>query len=151
MKYMMRWKPSYAIGIASIDEQHKHLFDLAGEAAYLLELPDHIDKYDEIMEIIQALKDYVVYHFGEEEKLLLEMKYSKFFTHRVQHQDFIAEMEKINIHEIDKNQTEELLKITSVVTNWLIEHVLDEDAKWAEYYKEYNNEKEKDENNTSFI
>lgn len=143
MKYMMRWKPSYAIGIERIDEQHKHLFDLAGEAKDLLDLPDHIDKYDKIMDIVQALKDYVVYHFHEEEKILLEIKYNKYFTHRVQHQDFIAEMNKINIHEIDKNQTEELLRITSVVTNWLVGHVLEEDAKWAEYYKEYNNEKEK--------
>jgi len=136
----MKWKPNYAIGIDIIDEQHKHLFDLAEAAEELLELPDHMDKYDEIISIVQELKDYVRYHFEEEEKLLLEMKYNRYFAHRVHHQDFIEEMEKIDIHTIDEHQKEELLKITSLVTNWLVEHVLAEDTKWAGYYKAYKKE-----------
>lgn len=140
MKYIIKWKPSYAIGVDRIDEQHKHLFDLAEQAEELLELPDHMDKYDEIVSIVQELKDYVVYHFEEEEKLLLEMKYNKYFTHRIQHQDFVAAMEKLNIYEIDANQKEELLKIINIVGNWLVNHVLDEDAKWAQYYKGYKKE-----------
>lgn len=136
----MKWKPSYAIDIDIIDEQHKHLFDLADEAESLLELPDHMDKYDEIVGIVQELKDYVMYHFEEEEKLLLEMKYNKYFTHRIQHQDFVAAMGKLDIYEIDNNQKEELLRITSIVEKWLVNHVLDEDVKWARYYKEYNKE-----------
>lgn len=141
MKYIIKWKPSYAIGIERIDEQHKHLFDLAEQTEELLELPDHMDKYDEIVSIVQELKDYVVYHFEEEEKLLLEMKYNKYFTHRIQHQDFVVAMEKLNIYEIDANQKEELLKIINIVGNWLVNHVLDEDAKWAKYYKGYKKEK----------
>lgn len=137
MKYIMKWKPSYALGIDIIDEQHKHLFDLAEGAEALLELPDHMDKYDEIISLVQELKDYVRYHFQEEEKLLLEMKYNRYFAHHVHHQDFIEEMEKIDIYALDDHQKEELLKITSLVTSWLVEHVLVEDIKWSEYYKEY--------------
>ena len=137
MKYIMKWKPSYALGIDIIDEQHKHLFDLAEEAEELLELPDQMDKYDEMISLVQELKDYVRYHFQEEEKLLLEMKYNRYFAHHVHHQDFIEEMEKIDIYTLDDNQKEQLLKITSLVTSWLVEHVLVEDIKWAEYYKDY--------------
>lgn len=141
MKYIMKWKPSYAIGIDVIDNQHKHLFDLAEQAEELLELPDHMDKYDEIIPIVQELKDYVVYHFKEEEKLLLEIKYNKYFTHCIHHQEFVKAMNDVDIYEIDTNQKEELLRITSLVTNWLVHHVLDDDMKWAAFYKEYIKEK----------
>lgn len=136
----MKWKSNYVIGVDIIDEQHKHLFDLTEEAESLLELPDRIDKYDEIVAIVQELKDYVVYHFKEEEKLLLQMKYNKYFTHRIYHQDFVSAMEKLDIYEIDNNQKEELLRITNIVEKWLINHVLDADVKWARYYKEYHKE-----------
>lgn len=132
----MKWKPAYAIGVEVIDQQHKKLFDLAEEAERLLELPDYLDKYDEIIEIVQELKDYVVYHFEEEEKFLLEMKYNKFFGHKVHHEDFISEMNQIDIYAIDENQSKELLRITDLITEWLIKHVLGEDRLWAKYYIE---------------
>lgn len=131
----MKWKPTYAIGVEVIDEQHKKLFDLAEEAEELLKLPYYLDKYDEIIRIVQTLKDYVAYHFREEEKLLLEMKYNKFFGHKVHHEDFIIEINEIDIYEIDRNQIRELLKITDLITKWLVQHVLGEDRVWAEFYK----------------
>lgn len=132
---MMKWKPGYAIGVDIIDAQHKRLFELADEAEALLELPHYMDKYDDIITIVQELKDYVIYHFEEEEKLLLSIKYNKFFGHKVHHQDFISELNQMDIYSIDENQSEELLKITRLIVEWLISHVLVEDRVWAEYYK----------------
>lgn len=132
---MMKWDDSYAIGIDVIDEQHKKLFEIAEEAEDLLELPNHLDKYDDIYNIVEELKDYVVYHFNEEEKLLGEIKYSKLFSHKVHHTDFIDEMNKIDMNNIDKDQTEGLREIVYLVTEWLVGHVLREDTVWAKEYK----------------
>lgn len=66
----MKWKDEYAIGIEAIDEQHKKLFAIAQEAEDLLDLPSKYDKYDEIIKIIDELKDYVNFHFSEEEKVI---------------------------------------------------------------------------------
>ena len=54
-----------------------------------MELPDHVDKYDEIVKVLNELRDYVKYHFEQEEKLLLEIQYRQFFAHKVAHNDFI--------------------------------------------------------------
>lgn len=132
----MKWKESYKIGVEEIDSQHKHLFDLANAAEELLLLPDHMDKYDDILHMINALKDYVVYHFHAEEALLLKIHYPKFFTHQIAHQDFIAQLHSFDVQDIDTDQTKKLLELTTLITQWLLGHVLGEDRKWAAFYLE---------------
>ena len=39
-----------------------------------------IDKYDQIIEIIEELKDYAVYHFKSEEEYLTKIQYKKLFS-----------------------------------------------------------------------
>lgn len=130
----MKWKDTYKIGVEEIDLQHKKLFDLANAAEDLLLLPEHMDKYDDILHIIDELRDYVIYHFNSEEALLLKMHYPKFFTHQVAHKDFIAKISTFDVHNIDTDQTHNLLELTTLVTEWLLGHVLGEDRKWAELY-----------------
>nr|WP_302597221.1 bacteriohemerythrin [uncultured Cellulosilyticum sp.] len=132
---MIQWKESYRIGVDIIDEQHKKLFDLAEEAEEMLELPEHSDKFDEIVEIVNELRDYVKYHFAEEEKILFEIQYSKFFKHKVAHNDFVDYIYKLDMDEIDRHQNDKILELLRALNDWLVEHVLVEDRQWSEVYK----------------
>ena len=132
---MIQWKESYRIGIDIIDEQHKKLFDIAEEAEQLMQLPDHVDKFDEIVSILDELRDYVKYHFEHEEGLLLEIRYKKFFEHKVAHSAFIDYIYSLDIDDIDKHQNERGVKILRVLMDWLVEHVLERDNEWAAIYK----------------
>lgn len=132
----MNWKPEYAIGIEIIDEQHKRLFDIAEEAEALLGMPNHIDRFDEIIKIAQELKDYVVFHFRAEEEILKEIEYKKFFTHCIHHHDFEIELRNVNLEDIDEGQNEHIYQLLDMVKQWLIAHVLSEDIQWAKVYKE---------------
>lgn len=85
----MKWKSSYAIGVEAIDKQHERLFDISERIEELFLLPGHMDKFDEIVEIIEELKAYVIYHFNEEQQLMEKIQYPKYFSHLVEHQDFI--------------------------------------------------------------
>ena len=60
---MIKWDERYRLGIDIIDEQHKKLFEIAGEAEHIMKMPEHLDKYDEIVDIVNQLRDYVRYHF----------------------------------------------------------------------------------------
>lgn len=133
---MIQWKDSYRIGVNLIDEQHKKLFDLAEEAEDMLKLPNHLDKFDEIVEIVNELREYVKYHFEEEEKILFNIQYHKFFKHKVAHNDFISYIYELDLDEIDKHQNEEILKLLRTLNDWLVEHVLVEDREWAAIYKQ---------------
>ncbi len=135
-EWMIQWRESYRIGIDIIDEQHKKLFDLAEQAEAMLELSDYIDKYDEIVGIVDELRAYVKYHFGEEEKILFKIQYNKFFTHKVAHYDFIEYIYELDLEEIDKDQNNKILELLRHLNEWLVKHVLVEDKAWAEVYKQ---------------
>ena len=76
---MVKWKDEYLIGVPEIDEQHKRLFEIAEKAYDVLQDDYIIDKYDGIVQIIDELKDYAVYHFRSEEEYLTKINYKSFF------------------------------------------------------------------------
>ncbi|MEE1073315.1 MAG: bacteriohemerythrin [Cellulosilyticum sp.] len=131
---MIKWDERYRLGIDIIDEQHKKLFEIAGEAEHIMKMPEHLDKYDEIVDIVNQLRDYVRYHFEQEEKMLFEIKYKKLFAHKVAHDDFIEYIYSQDLGEVDKNQTEGSLRLVNTLIDWLVEHVLQRDREWATTY-----------------
>ena len=106
---MIQWKESYRLGIEEIDEQHKKLFEIANRAYELLKNDFVTDKYDRIVDIIEELKDYAVYHFSFEEKYMASIKYRKLFSHKVIHDDFIAKINEVDLDNVDESQDEYLL------------------------------------------
>lgn len=125
---MILWKDEYKIGLELVDDQHKKLFEIAGEIYDLVKLSEDADKYDQILEVIQELKDYTVFHFQEEEAYMLASKYPKFFSHKVLHENFIEKVNSVNITSLDDNQTEYLLEMLKFVLDWLQNHILKVDT-----------------------
>ncbi len=57
---MIKWDNNYTIGIDFIDEQHQKLFEIADRIYNLLKNRLITDKYDEIIKIIDELKNYTI-------------------------------------------------------------------------------------------
>ena len=91
-----------------------------------------------MVEIIEELKAYTMYHFNEEQKLMQSVQYPKYFSHLVEHQDFIEKMNALDIHELDKAQQEQIRGLVDFMMTWLVEHVLERDRAFATYYAERN-------------
>ncbi|OPJ60353.1 bacteriohemerythrin [Clostridium chromiireducens] len=124
---MVKWKSDYEIGVSLIDEQHKKLFEIANSAYELLRNDFYVDKYDKIIEILSELKDYTVFHFKSEEEYMLSIGYKRFFSHKVEHENFINEINSINLAEIDENQDESVKDLLGFVVDWIDKHILDQD------------------------
>lgn len=124
---MVNWKEKYAIGILAIDEQHKELFRLTNEVYALLNDELITDKYDQIIAVIEALREYTIEHFAAEEAYMFEKKYKKFFFHKTLHADFIDKINSIDITQIDNDQNLYIRKILNFVAEWLVNHILIED------------------------
>lgn len=124
---MVTWKDEYSIGIAEIDEQHEKLFEIVNRTAELLENKFIVDKYDKIVEIIEELKAYTNYHFTAEEDYMLKIDYSKFFSQKVTHKEFLDKMDSIDLTQLDNDQNKYLYDILQFVCDWLVEHILKED------------------------
>lgn len=124
---MIKWEEDYGLGVESIDEQHKQLFEIANRIYGLLKNEFITDKYDEIIEIIDELKSYTIYHFESEEDYMRSIGYKKFLSQKVAHNDFLAKMESIDIEQIDNGHNEYLIGILDFVSEWLVQHIIKED------------------------
>lgn len=124
---MVVWKDEFCIGVNEIDEEHKQLFIIANEIYELLNNDLIIDKYDQIVSIINNLKDYTIKHFADEEAHMLRSGYRKFLSHKAAHIDFIEKINAVDLDKIDNGQNQYLIEIMNFVCNWLVEHILTED------------------------
>lgn len=132
---MFDWKPEYSLNIAEIDKQHKRLFELAEELYEISKAGDNFDYYDDIMRIFWELRDYTVYHFGYEEKLLeqygMDSNYVK--MHKLEHGAFVNKMIKFGQQDIDKNEKKILLEVIMFAVDWIEKHIMNTDKKYSSF------------------
>lgn len=124
---MYEMKDEYKTGIDFIDEQHARLFEIADEAYNLLNNDFTIDKYDNVVEIIDELKDYTKFHFESEEKYMASINYKRRFTQKIEHDNFIKKLEEVDYKKIDENPDQFVLKILEFLNAWLTEHIIHND------------------------
>jgi len=124
---LVKWKDEYLIGVPEIDEQHKRLFEIAEKAYDVLQDDYIIDKYDGIVQIIDELKDYAVYHFRSEEEYLTKINYKKFFSQKVAHDSFIEKINNIDYEKLDEDQDKYLIEIVDFILNWIVNHIIKQD------------------------
>lgn len=124
---MIKWKDEYSIGVDRIDYEHKKLVEIANKAYEVLNNDFYTDKYDKIVEILRELEDYTVFHFNDEEDYMQEIGYRKFFSHKIEHEEFIQKIENIDLNQIDHDQDKYLLEIVNFIVDWLVKHILEND------------------------
>lgn len=124
---MVKWSDDYLIGIEEIDNQHKKLFEITDEALNLLKDDLRVDKYDEIASILEELKSYAKYHFKSEEEYMLSIGYKRYFSQKVDHDDFIEKINNIDLNKVDENQEEYLMSIVEFAVQWISDHIIQKD------------------------
>lgn len=123
----MMWKDSYRLGVERIDNQHMELFHMTENLVNAVENGASVEVYQEILGF---LKDYVIYHFKDEEAYQASIHYSGLEDHRKEHQQFtqtVLNYEKLLTENGFNNKT--MKDLAGVVTTWLIYHVTDSDQK----------------------
>ena len=127
---MYEMKKEYFTGIELIDSEHRQLFDYANQIYELLHAEFVPDKYDNILVILDELRDYTKKHFADEEAYMESIHYKKIFSQKIQHQAFIEELDNIDLENISEveNQDEIISKMLIFVTDWLKTHILELDT-----------------------
>ena len=133
----IRWKESYSCNVEEIDNQHKKLFEIGDELYSLISLNDGIDRYDEIIAIVEKLKDYTIYHFQYEEKLLKKYGFNQLSDHSKQHEKFVKKIIELEHKDIDDGQKQITVDMVLFIADWIENHILGTDMQ----YKDFLNEK----------
>lgn len=126
---MYEMKKEYYTGIEQIDKEHERLFEIAEELYQLSKEEFIADKYDNIRSLLDELREYTKYHFRHEEEYMQSIGYKQMFMQKVQHDAFIKQLDDWDLEDLEENQEETIGAILKHVTNWLIEHILEEDKK----------------------
>lgn len=122
------WSDQFKIGISSIDEQHKKLFDIFNN---FINSKESMDAH-QIEVLFNALIRYSNIHFTDEEKLMKRIKYPYIEEHQKEHDYFVNELQRI-YNEIDSGNINSTFEIAVFLSKWLKNHILISDKKIANY------------------
>lgn len=125
----------YLTGISVIDKEHRELFRIIGDVQQLISDEYMVDKYDEIIHLIEELKDYTKFHFEDEEEYMKNINYPGLEAQKRAHDAFVGRLEELDLSQIDENQQETLEELMRFLTEWLINHILNSDKKIGQSLK----------------
>lgn len=126
------WQDAYALGLATIDTQHRHLFDIVNKI-YSLKKNDHLK--EDIKTVLIELNDYMREHFDDEEQYMRQIGYPDLEAHRLLHAHIIEQLTqfvKTPNHRLDILRT----KMRVMAKRILIDHIIDEDMKIKRYLEQ---------------
>lgn len=133
----MKWTEELAVGISTIDNQHRELFERINNL--LAAIKQHRCK-DEIDGTIRFLDDYAVFHFNEEERRMLDASYSGLEEHRRHHATYLRNLEELKQQAAQPRQQGMSydLSVTAnqIVVDWIVDHIMKVDRKFGEFVKE---------------
>jgi hemerythrin len=135
----VKWTEDLSTGIEKIDEQHKELFEKINDLVAAVR--QSVCKY-KIGDVIKFLEDYVVFHFGEEERYMLLFGYPDYPAHKAQHDKFIANFNELKkelplLEGGKKPGSYDLSVMTNqVVVDWILDHIAKVDKQLGEFLKD---------------
>jgi len=132
----MEWNEKLAVGIKTVDSQHKELFKRINNLVRAIK--EHRCK-SEIDGMLKFLDDYARVHFAEEEKHMKETGYPGIEEQREQHKKYLeslaelkaeASLPRIKCSSYDLSAT-----TNQVVVVWIVDHILKTDMKFGDYLR----------------
>ena len=127
----LTWNCSLNIGIDSIDNQHKELFDCLEK---LLTAIEDGKSNDEVIKTLDFLEEYVIKHFNEEEEIQNKTNYPLLDIQHIQHEDFKSDLKEFRrVFETHGGSTVLALNIQESLVNWLKNHIMNLDKDLGDF------------------
>ena len=132
----MEWTPDLAVGIETIDTQHKELFRRIGN---LLTAIKEGRCKTEIDGTIQFLDEYASFHFGEEEKRMAKAGYDGLAEHRRQHAVYMKNIAELKaqaaLPRVSGMSYELSVTANQIIVDWIVDHIMKIDKRFGEYMR----------------
>ena len=141
------WKPEYLLDGGSMDEQHKHFFQIldvlskisggTGKGAV---------KNTHLYSIVWEIRRYSQKHFHDEETMLLKYEYEGFAVQCSEHDKFLRYIleyidDKIKVYEliptdaISELNLSLMKELLEYISHWWADHILKKDALYVDLIK----------------
>ena len=126
------WNPSFSVGVARLDEQHKNIINMIN----LLRSRPEVDVRSEtVSELLTRLTRYASDHFATEEQLLVEYGYPELTEHKEAHTAYRVKLVALCQDTMYHNASvpDELLRFLG---DWWVNHILGADMRYSAFLTE---------------
>ena len=124
---LFTWSNAYSLDNTEIDNQHKKLFEILNRLFDICVGKNDLDTVETVMDDLESYTDY---HFKFEEQHMHDVGFYDIDNHRAAHSYFTKEIKFAKRRQLhDKSSTDN--KLIEFLSNWLIQHVTEEDRKYA--------------------
>lgn len=133
--FKFNWDESINTGVEVIDTQHKELFRI-GRAVEQLVITNCIGVDEkQLLQIVCELREYVAYHFYEEEHLMELYQVSGTKEHIEEHNKYRNMILSIDLTKFSDNPYREVVKLKDDITQLVFHHMLTTDQQMAKELK----------------
>lgn len=127
------WTEKYSVGVAEIDKQHEHYFDIASGLVKLT--GEESVPREKLMDKINELCDYARYHFSTEEKIFGQYAYPDAEPHIGAHEAYWEKMDQflLQAKTAGGDTKKTAFEIAEFAGSWLVNHIMEMDQKYAAF------------------
>ena len=126
---LIKWDSSMSVGSEVFDGHHKIIIDCLNGLHPLL---DKSECREELLTILTKLEEFVLVHFGEEERALKQANFPDWRAHKEMHDQMYDLVFKLK-SDIEKGRSLEAAYLHEILYSWLVKHILGEDKKYEPY------------------
>ena len=128
----INWSEEFITGIASIDDQHRHLVDLVNK----FEEASRRGRGSRVMaDILNDLVGYTQEHFAHEERIMAESGFPATAQHTARHRQLLQKVERFQ-YEFEHEGRRVTAEVRDLLRYWINSHILQDDMAYAEHLKQ---------------
>ncbi|MDO8836631.1 MAG: bacteriohemerythrin [Vicinamibacterales bacterium] len=124
---LIAWSNRLELGVIEIDKQHQRLVDMVNELDAAMQQGRGKTA---VCAVLDGLVSYTQYHFGAEEKLMMDSGYAGSERHRQEHVAFVKKLVDLR----DAHRQGQLglsITVMSFLSDWLSTHIMGTDRQYV--------------------
>ena len=142
---MIEWNEGLNLGIRVLDDDHKEILRLIGKLSKAI---SNNEKKDILEDIFEELEKCTKDHFNREEIYLQDCNCTKLDDHVDKHHTFCSQLSELKTQVLSESDHITSQDVTIYLTEWLMNHVIEEDIPAITLFKQCGLTKEEDNDNS---
>lgn len=128
------WEDGLSVGVDLIDEQHRMLLSRLSE---LSEAVAQRQGSGQIVNTLSFLSEYVDFHFGTEERHMVDNRYPGYEGHKAAHAEFRSTLKRLGDDFEEEGATTGLAdSINTLLINWFLKHIRQVDQELGRFIRD---------------
>lgn len=128
------WNDRLQLGVGAMDDEHKILIAKINDLIEALESQYVKKDKTKLLRAFDAMAEYTIEHFRDEEKFMQSFEYPQFESHKKIHEKLLNQVGEYR-HLIANDQLDDMILI-NFLRNWLVSHIMGVDMQYANKFNE---------------